>query len=70
MNPGSFISIDIVNNWFKALYVSYGACVEDFQDAYRHLLFSDGTFLKDRYKGTLLEATAYDDNNGLFPLAF
>jgi len=28
------------------------------------------TFIKDGYKGTLLAVTAYDRNNGLFPLAF
>ncbi|KAK9268374.1 hypothetical protein L1049_000123 [Liquidambar formosana] len=34
------------------------------------MLFVDGTFLKSRYKGQLLAATAKDGNQGLFPLAF
>ncbi|XP_020263043.1 uncharacterized protein LOC109839024 [Asparagus officinalis] len=36
----------------------------------RPLLFLDGTFLKDRYKGMLLSAIAYDGNQGIFPLAY
>jgi len=32
--------------------------------------FLDGTFFKDRYKSILLTTTAYDVDNGLFPLAF
>ena len=33
-NPGSFISIDIVDDRFKRLYICYGACAEDFRAAY------------------------------------
>ena len=70
MNPSSFISIDVVDSRFKWLYGCYGACVEGFRTACIPLLFLDGTFLKDCYKGTFLVATAYNDNNRLFPLAF
>ncbi|XP_028066671.1 uncharacterized protein LOC114269541 [Camellia sinensis] len=35
----------------------------------RPLLFIDGTFLKGKYKGTLLTATAKDGDQGFFPLA-
>ncbi|XP_020243075.1 uncharacterized protein LOC109821299 [Asparagus officinalis] len=36
----------------------------------RPLIFLDGTFLKDRFKGILLSAVAYDGNQGIFPLAY
>jgi len=33
-------------------------------------MFLDSTFLKDRYRGTLLAATSYNRDNSLFPLDF
>ena len=51
-------------------HVAYAACIEDFRAACRPLKFLHGTFLKDHYKGTFFVATAYDRDNGLFPLAF
>jgi len=66
-NPNSFISIDVVDGWFKRLYVCYGACIEDFRAACRPLLFLNVTFRKDRYN---LASTTYDSNNRLFTLAF
>ncbi|CAA7031616.1 unnamed protein product [Microthlaspi erraticum] len=36
----------------------------------RLMLKTDGTFLKGKYKGTLLVATAQDGNSQIFPLAF
>jgi len=70
MNPGIFISLEIENDWFTWLYIAYGACVVGYLAGCIPLVFLDGTFLKDRYKGTLLAATAYDGDNGLFSLAF
>ncbi|XP_020270552.1 uncharacterized protein LOC109845694 [Asparagus officinalis] len=69
-NPGSVFSIEQEERRFKRLFVSYGACIQGFLKGCRPLLFLDGTFLKDRYKGILLGATAYDGNQGIFPLAF
>ncbi|KAL7258271.1 hypothetical protein ACSBR1_004403 [Camellia fascicularis] len=45
------------------------ACIDGFRHC-RLLLFLDGTFLKGRFKGFLLAATAKDGNQGLFPLAY
>ncbi|XP_020249897.1 uncharacterized protein LOC109827314 [Asparagus officinalis] len=69
-NPGSVFTIEQEDTRFKRLFVSYGACIQGFLKGCRPLLFLDGTFLKDRYKGILLGATAYDGNQGIFPLAF
>ena len=60
-NPGSFISLESENDQFTRLYVAYAACLEGFCTACRHLIFFDGNFLKDRYKGTFLAAIAYDE---------
>ena len=69
-NSGSFISLESENGQFTRLYMSYAICVEGFRTACRPLIFLDDIFLKDCYKSTLLAATAYDRDNGLFPLAF
>ncbi|XP_020261573.1 uncharacterized protein LOC109837660 [Asparagus officinalis] len=46
-----------------------GIVVQGFLNGCRPLLFLDRTFLKDRYKGMLLSAIAYDGDQGIFPLA-
>ncbi|XP_020249357.1 uncharacterized protein LOC109826750 [Asparagus officinalis] len=55
-NPGSRVVIDTDDGRFIA------GC--------RSLLFLDGTFIKDRYRGILLSATGYDGNQGIFPLTY
>ncbi|XP_020262552.1 uncharacterized protein LOC109838530 [Asparagus officinalis] len=47
-----------------------GIVVQGFLNGCRPLLFLDGTFLKDGYKGMLLSAIAYDGDQGIFPLAY
>ncbi|XP_028070439.1 uncharacterized protein LOC114272923 [Camellia sinensis] len=70
-NPGSHINIDydLKTSQFKRFFVAFAACINGFKYC-RPLLFLDGTFLKERYKGQLLTATAKDGNQGLFPVAF
>ena len=36
----------------------------------RWVIVVDGTFLKNKYKGVLLVATAVDGNSNLYPIAF
>ncbi|XP_020271923.1 uncharacterized protein LOC109847089 [Asparagus officinalis] len=69
-NPGSYICIDQNEGRFKRLFICYAACIVGFLNGCRPLLFLDGTFLKDRYKGLLLSAVAYDGDQGIFPLAY
>ncbi|XP_020243398.1 uncharacterized protein LOC109821634 [Asparagus officinalis] len=69
-NPGSRVVIDADDGRFKRLFISYNACIEGFIAGYRPLLFLDGIFIKDRYRGILLSATRYDGNQGIFPLAY
>ncbi|XP_020245440.1 uncharacterized protein LOC109823573 [Asparagus officinalis] len=69
-NPGSYICIDQNEGRFKRLFICYAACIVGFLNGCRPLLFLDGTFLKDRYKGMLLSAIAYDGDQGIFPVAY
>ncbi|XP_028070249.1 uncharacterized protein LOC114272729 [Camellia sinensis] len=50
-------------------FISFHACIDGFNHC-RPLLFLDRTFLKGKFKGNLLAATAKDGNQGLFPVAF
>ncbi|KAL7234162.1 hypothetical protein ACSBR1_017703 [Camellia fascicularis] len=69
-NPGSYINIDYddQNNRFIRYFISFKACIDGFNHC-RPLLFLDDMFLKRKFKGNLLAATAKDGSQGLFPLA-
>ncbi|XP_048599683.1 uncharacterized protein LOC106373232 [Brassica napus] len=51
-------------------FISFGQCVRGFYRAIRKVIVLDGTFLKSKFKGVLLVATALDGNSSLYPLAF
>ncbi|XP_028091988.1 uncharacterized protein LOC114292280 [Camellia sinensis] len=71
-NPGSYINLDFDEHntrRFNRHFISFKASIDGFKHC-RPLLFLDGTFLKGRFKGNLLAATAKDGNEGLFPVAF
>ncbi|XP_056842887.1 uncharacterized protein LOC130495502 [Raphanus sativus] len=70
-NPGThtFYETD-VDGRFRFLFVSFGQSVRGFHTAMRKVLVVDGTFLKSKYKGVLLVATALDGNSNLYPIAF
>ncbi|CAL5353027.1 unnamed protein product [Camellia sinensis] len=65
-NPGSYINIeyDEQNYRFIRYFISFKACIDGFNHC-RPLLFLDGTFLKGKFKGNLLAATAKDGNQGI-----
>ena len=70
-NPGShtFYERDTKGR-FKFLFISFGQSVRGFFAAIRKVIVVDGTFLKSKYKGVLLVATALDGNSSLYPIAF
>ncbi|XP_028107079.1 uncharacterized protein LOC114306108 [Camellia sinensis] len=70
-NPNSYINLefDQKTGSFVRYFISFRACIDGFKHC-RPMLFLDGTFLKGRFKGNLLAATAKDANQGLFPVAF
>ncbi|KAL6495782.1 hypothetical protein OROGR_030345 [Orobanche gracilis] len=71
-NPGSIASVygDPTDNCFQRLFISFQASIYGFLNACRPLLGLDRTYLKSKYLGTLLLATGFDGDGGLFPLAF
>ncbi|KAL0364792.1 UNVERIFIED_CONTAM: hypothetical protein Sangu_0576800 [Sesamum angustifolium] len=71
-NPGSIAAVygNPADNCFQRLFISFQASIYGFLNACRPLLGLDRTFLKSKYLGTLLLATGFDGDGGLFPLAF
>ncbi|KAL7263064.1 hypothetical protein ACSBR1_001273 [Camellia fascicularis] len=69
-NLGSYLRLDYnhQSGRFKRFFVAFNASIQGFRHC-RPLLFIDGTFVKGKYKGTLLTATAKDGDQGFFPLA-
>ncbi|XP_024178054.1 uncharacterized protein LOC112183970 [Rosa chinensis] len=62
-NPSSsfVLEVDPSTNHFQRLFVSYGGCVEGFQFCLP-VLYVDGTFGKNIYKGQILSATGRNGN--------
>ncbi|XP_020266828.1 uncharacterized protein LOC109842351 [Asparagus officinalis] len=50
-NPGSYIHVEQNEGRFSKLFICYAACINGFLNGCRPLIFLDGTFLKDRFKG-------------------
>lgn len=70
-NPGTHAAYETdVDGRFRFLFISFGQSVRGFHTAIRKVLVLDGTFLKGKYRGTLLVATALDGNSNLYPVAF
>ncbi|PHT41440.1 hypothetical protein CQW23_20294 [Capsicum baccatum] len=70
-NPGSLATFTTKDDSsFHRLFVSFHASLYGFEQGCRPLLFLDSIFLKSKYQGTLLAATAADGNDGVFPVAF
>ncbi|XP_024013909.1 uncharacterized protein LOC112087988 [Eutrema salsugineum] len=70
-NPGTHTQYETdITGRFKFLFLSFGQSVRGFYKAIRRVIVVDGTFLKNKYKGVLLVATALDGNSNLYPIAF
>ncbi|XP_024014532.1 uncharacterized protein LOC112088482 [Eutrema salsugineum] len=71
VNPGTHTQYETdITGRFKFLFLSFGQSVRGFYKAIRRVIVVDGTFLKNKYKGVLLVATALDGNSNLYPIAF
>ncbi|KAL7168719.1 hypothetical protein ACSBR2_039045 [Camellia fascicularis] len=68
-NPGSYLQLDYnhQSGRFKRFFVTFNASIQGFRHCHP-LLFIDRTFLKGKYKGALLTATAKDGDQGFFSL--
>jgi len=70
MNPGTVTHLVVESDQkFKYLFIALGACIKGFK-ALRKVIAVDGTFLKTKYKGTLIVATGQDGNWHQYPLAW
>ncbi|XP_013632584.1 PREDICTED: uncharacterized protein LOC106338070 [Brassica oleracea var. oleracea] len=70
-NPGSHMFYERdTKGRFRFLFISFGQSVRGFYAAIRKVIGVDGTFLKSKYKGVLLVATALYGNSSLYPTAF
>ncbi|XP_024010350.1 uncharacterized protein LOC112085371 [Eutrema salsugineum] len=69
-NPGTVSALHVdSNNKFNYLFLAFGASIGGFQYM-RRVIVVDGCHLTGNYEGTLLVATAQDENFQIFPLAF
>lgn len=70
-NPGSLATFTTKeDSSFHRLFVSFHASLYGFEQGCRPMLFLDSIFLKSKYQGSLLAATAADGDDGFFPVAF
>ena len=70
-NPGTITDIVTdVDNQFKYLFMTFGACISGFRTSIGPVITVDGTFLKSKYLGTLFVVASKDGNNQIYPLAF
>ncbi|XP_043696429.1 uncharacterized protein LOC122646868 [Telopea speciosissima] len=70
-NPDSHAKYEVDDDGkFTRLFVAYYAALQGFMVGCRPVLYIDGTFIKSRYLGTLLSATAMDADDGIFSIAF
>ncbi|XP_051147351.1 uncharacterized protein LOC127262622 [Andrographis paniculata] len=71
-NPGSVAEVFTTgtDNRFHRLFLSFYASMHGFFHGCLPVIGLGGIQLKSKYLGTLLSATSFDSNGGLFPLAF
>ncbi|KAI4349431.1 hypothetical protein L6164_010020 [Bauhinia variegata] len=71
-NPGSIavVYVNPYDNCFQRLFISFQASIFGFLNACRPLIGLDRVPLKGKYLGTMLLATSFDGDGGLYPLAF
>ncbi|XP_043710043.1 uncharacterized protein LOC122658942 [Telopea speciosissima] len=71
-NPGSIAQVFTTgaDNRFQRLFVSFYASIYGFVNGCLPLIGLGDIQLKSKYLGTLLSATCFDANGGVFPLAF
>ncbi|XP_048608057.1 uncharacterized protein LOC125584146 [Brassica napus] len=70
-NPGTHSSYKTdVDGRFRYLFIAFCQSIRGFNTVMRRVIVVDGTFLKSKFKGVLLVATAIDGNSNLYPIAF
>ncbi|CAA7030382.1 unnamed protein product [Microthlaspi erraticum] len=63
-NPGTHTAYKTdPDGSFRYMFIAYGQSIRGFHKVMRQVIVVDGTFLKNKYRGTLLVATALDGNS-------
>lgn len=72
INPGTVAEVFTsgVDNRFQNLFISFYASIHGFLNGCLPVVALGGIQLKSKYLGTLMAATSFDADGGLFPLAF
>ncbi|KAK2458871.1 MuDR family transposase [Trifolium repens] len=68
--PWRIRAVKLPNNRFQRLFVSFYASIHGFVNGCFPIVALGGIQLKSKYLSTVLSATSFDADGGLFPLAF
>ncbi|PON79331.1 hypothetical protein TorRG33x02_236130 [Trema orientale] len=70
MNPGSLAELETTNeDYFKYLFISLEVSIKGWEHC-KPVIIVNGTFLRNSFGKTLLNACTKDANESIFPLAF
>ncbi|XP_056847328.1 uncharacterized protein LOC130498017 [Raphanus sativus] len=70
-NPGTHFAYEMDGKGrFRYMFIAFGQSIRGSNSVMRQVIVIDGTFLKNKYKGVLLVATALDGNSNSYPIAF
>ncbi|CAA3012848.1 uncharacterized protein LOC111398915 [Olea europaea var. sylvestris] len=70
-NPGTTTCIETDSeNRFMYFFLTFGPSIRGFHSFMRHVVCVNSTYLKSKYRGTLLSATCQDGNIQMYPIAW
>ncbi|RVW79736.1 hypothetical protein CK203_042353 [Vitis vinifera] len=70
INPGTIAEYSRQDGHFWQLFIAHSFSIQGFLMGCRPVIAIDSTHLSGPYRGSLFSATAYDADDGMFPIAF
>lgn len=70
INPKTIAECTRQNGHFWQLFIAHSFSIQGFLMGCRPVIAIDSTHLSEPYRGSLFSATAYDADDGMFPIAF
>ena len=70
INPGTIAEYSRQDGHFWQLFIAHSFSIQGFLMGCRPVIAIDLTHLSGLYRGSLFSATAYDADDGMFPIAF
>ncbi|RVW64516.1 hypothetical protein CK203_040357 [Vitis vinifera] len=70
INPGMIAEYNTQDGHFWQLFIAHSFSIQGFLMGCRPVIAIDSTHLSGPYRGSLFSATAYDADDGMFPIAF